>query len=43
MTRFQQYSELLEDHDYEKAVKCSQNYLIKFLDINFDDLGIAFG
>ena len=43
MTRFQQYIELLKEHDYENAIKCYQNHLIRFLNTNFNDLQIASG
>lgn len=43
VTRFQQYIELLKKHDYDNAINCYQNHLIKFLDTNFNDLQIASG
>lgn len=43
LTRLQQFIEYLKIGDYNSAIDCLQNYLIKFLNSNFNDLKIAGG
>lgn len=41
--RFQQYIELLKASEYEEAIKCFQDYLLKFVNTNFNELTHASG